>query len=89
MLSHDIRMFCRAIRQPPLVGLGEEAVPPPLLHDPGDGLAVLLVMLHLLGRHRHEEPLFQPLGQFLEHLVLGAADEDRLRASAEIFDRLR
>ncbi len=35
-------------------------------------------------RHRHEEPLFHPLGQFLEHLVFGAADEDRLERFGDL-----
>ena len=37
-------------QQPPLVGLGQEAGPAPALHDPGDDLAVLLVVLALLRR---------------------------------------
>ena len=46
--------------------------------QPGDRFAVLLVVLHLLLGHRDEEPLFQSLGQLLEHFVLRAADQDGL-----------
>ena len=71
-------MFCRAIRIRNWSASERKWCLPPLLHQPGDRLPVLLVVLHLLLGHGHEEPLFQPLGKLLEHLVLGAADEDRL-----------
>ena len=70
--------------QPALVGLGQEAIAPPLLHDAGDDLLVLRRDARVCwSRHRHEEVLVDPLGQLLEHLVLVPADQDRRQRLAD------
>ena len=72
--------------QPALVGLRQEAVAPPLLHDAGDDFAVVGVQLHLLRCHRHEEILVQPLGKLVEDLFLLAAKEYRLQGLADFVE---
>ena len=72
--------------QAQLIGLVEEAEFSPFLHYPADGLAVLLVIGHLLLGHGHEKPLFQTRGQVLEHFILSAADRMGSRV-CDILDR--
>ena len=70
--------------QPSLVGLGQKAEPAPLGHDARDNLGILHVVRHLLFCHGHEIVLVEPLRQLLEDLLLGPADQDRLKGPSDL-----